>query len=153
MTMWIMPLRVAPVVSYEMLRKGSVKRPLNGLDRLNLTDVGEALIFPHLNDGGDIELRDVRLPYPWNARLKGEAELNVEAVWAGGSTFRSIFRLRFGEGGAQKVKDMLDALDRDPLDSPYWDTPTWERFFKGTGSTKNDVSKSVNRTMKKLGRE
>jgi hypothetical protein len=150
-----MPLHVAPVVSYEALKKNMLQRPRSGLDRFNLTEIGKRLMEWHLGSGGKVRLRDVKLPYPWKADLIGSHEpiLRMDAMRAGNSTFRSILRIEFasGNGASMAVKDMLAELGRDPLSTPYWDDKSWETFCRETGLTYEELKAQNEGTMERLG--
>lgn len=155
LVLWIAPLHVAPVVSYEMLRKGSIERPRSGLDRMNLTEIGEMIIVPHLRKGGKVRFRDVSLPFPWKAEvMEGEGTvLRMDAMTAGRSTLRSMIRFEFdaGNGISGAVKELLGGIDRDPLSTPYWDIKSWEVFHKETGLTFEDVRRTDESTIRELG--
>jgi len=153
--LYVMPLHVAPVVSYEMLRKGRIERPLGGLDRLNLTDVGGRMVLPWLRRGGRIAVRDASLPYPWSIQLRdddGEGP-DLEAIRSGDSTFRSVIKVtaRQGQAALQAVSDLLDGLGRDPLETPYWDLKCWEAFHRETGLTFEDLERTDRETIEALG--
>ena len=154
LVLWIAPLHVSPVVSYEMLRKGTIARPKSGLDRFNLTEVGHLLIVPHLSGGGSIRLKEVNLPFPWKAELlQGDTTvMHLDAMTAGKSTYRSMIRITFesGNGVGDPLKEMLGSLGRDPLSTPYWDLKSWEIFHKETGLTYEDIRSVDARTISEL---
>ncbi len=155
LVLWIAPLHVAPVVSYEMLKAGRIDRPKSGLDRFNLTEIGEHLILPHLERGGRLRLKDVNLPFPWKAELlHGDSSvMRIDAMTAGKSTYRSMIRIAFesGNGVCDPIKEMLGRTNRDPLSTPYWDLKSWEVFHRETGLTFDDIRKVDESTIEALG--
>ncbi|MBN1538555.1 MAG: hypothetical protein JW939_00285 [Candidatus Thermoplasmatota archaeon] len=131
-TLWLIPVHVRPVVSYEGLTGGGIRDPVTGLDRFNLTDVGEAFYRNLPSVGFHVRLKSVELPFPWEMifSLYEEPTVSLKGLRIGPSTFRSIFRLIFeDEPSVRKfVISTVMSLSRDPLESPYWDDETWEVF-------------------------
>jgi hypothetical protein len=149
-TLWLIPVHVRPVVSYEGLSTGVLRDPTTGLDRFNLTDVGEAFFRNLPPMGFDIKLKGVDLPFPWEMVFKhhGDPKASLRGVRIGASTFRSIFKLLFENEEAirETVLSTIGSLERDPLDSPYWDDETWEVFqyqFRMDKASVKDSNKSV----------
>lgn len=132
-----------PVVSYSSLRKGKLKNPRNGLDRLHLTDVGEIV----WNEFGSVKLnsrlRRADPPFPWEmAFFQGGVEVaNLTGHFIGPSTYRSIFQMRFLEGssGEELTRRSVGTLDRELLASKYWTNETWSRFIKMAGMSKKEI--------------
>jgi len=151
MEFWIMPLHVAPVVSFDELKKCRIARPRSGMDRFNLTDVGEALIVPYLAAGHGLRFGSVDLPYPWKIELGSTT--TIEAIRVGNSTFRSILKVVFDlkNGFSGSMRRMISELDRDPLETPYWDMKSWETFHRESGRTKDQLTKVDSATFEALG--
>jgi hypothetical protein len=151
-TLWLIPVHVRPVVSYEGLTSGLLRDPATGLDRFNLTDVGESLFKNLSSNGFDIKLKGVDLPFPWEMvfKLEGEPKASLRGIRVGPSTYRSIFKLMFEEDRSTSgpVLSTVTSLGRDPLDSPYWDDVTWELFL---GQFKMDRSKVISSNRSILG--
>jgi len=130
--LWLIPVHVRPVVSYEALTGGVIRDPASGLDRFNLTDVGEAFHRNLPSGGFQVRLKSVELPFPWEMifSIQGEQKASLKGLRIGPSTFRSIFRLIFEDERfvREQVISTVRTLSRDPLDSPYWDDETWEIF-------------------------
>ncbi|MFO8051537.1 MAG: hypothetical protein R6V01_07560 [Thermoplasmatota archaeon] len=131
-TLWIVPLRIVPVVSFQKLLKGEMKNPSTGLDRLNLTDVGEAVYGNMTGAGTRVKFKGVKNPFPWEMvfRMKNEQKVSLTGVMIENSTFRSIFKLMFipEKEVRELIKRSISTIDRDLLVSPYWDSGTWDRF-------------------------
>jgi hypothetical protein len=149
MELWIIPHHVRPVVSLNLLKKGKMDTPKNGMDRLTLTEVGE-IAFIRSNEAGlKFKMRRADPPFPWEMAFSdcGVECAKLTGYFIGPSTYRSSFRLMFlpetsGEELASKIeKD----LKRDPLDSPYWNDDTWSRFIKRMGKSRMEI-KEANRT-------
>jgi len=129
---WMIPVHVRPVISHDGLLGGSLKDPSSGLDRFNLTDIGEVFYRTFKEKGAEVRLKNVELPFPWEMVFKfdGEPKASLRGIHVGPSTYRSIFKLiHFGDPPVVKmVKDCLSSLERDPLESPYWDDANWQLF-------------------------
>lgn len=152
-SLWIIPIHVRPVVSYEnMKRKNKLTSAKTGLDRLNLTDVGEKILGTWIQGGGSVDLLDADLPYPWKASLRRSSVeyARMSGMVVGGSTFRSIFHMRIFDNEDHLIKG-IKLLKRGPLDSPYWKSETWRNFQTITGMSRDHVSKINGHTLKELG--
>jgi hypothetical protein len=149
--LWLIPLHVRPVVSYDSIQGGTLADPPSGLDRFNLTDVGEAFFNTFQENGGVLRFKGVSLPFPWEMVLKinGESKASLRGVKVGPSTYRSMFKLAFFEEEevCSIIGAALEKLNRDPLESPYWDEETWEKFFKMMKISKAKIEESNGRTL------
>ena len=149
-SIFIIPLHVRPVVSYDKLkRKNSLKRARSGLDRLNLTDVGQTIFSTWKKGGGYIKMGKCDLPFPWSGVL---SRMNVEyaritGIMVQGTTYRSIFRIDITKSSPLLKGSVMD-LDRDLLDSPYWRDDTWNKFYRMTGITRAGAENMNQDTMK-----
>ncbi|MEA3558083.1 MAG: hypothetical protein U9R75_02415 [Candidatus Thermoplasmatota archaeon] len=145
-TLWLIPLRIIPVVSHEKLAKGSLGTPTSGLDRFNLTDVGDAFYRTWTRGRAKIILKGVQEPFPWEMVFKvdGDPKASLRGMLVGSSTFRSIFKLTYSpeDGVKLLVKGSLDLLDRDLANSKYWDDTTWEQFRNLTGLSMEQVHRN-----------
>lgn len=139
-TIWIIPRHVRPVVSYDKLRKNMIETARSGLDRLNLTDIGDAVLTDWITKGGFIRIESVELPFPWSASLSYHREdhARITGMMVMGSTFRSIFRLDVLKDG-NMLDNGIGKIDRDPLISPYWNDETWKEFHIMTGITRDEA--------------
>jgi hypothetical protein len=139
------------VVSFEGLRKKELKDPATGLDRFNLTDVGEAFYTSYSENGADIILKGVDLPFPWEMvfKINNEPKASLRGLKVGPSTYRSIFKLLFFEEDDVRtiIRRSLDLIGRDVLESPYWDDITWQQFQKQFKLTKDQVIGSNDRVL------
>ena len=153
-TIWLIPVHVRPVVSFEGLGNGEVKDPTTGLDRFNLTDIGDVLFRQFTAIGAEIVFKGVELPFPWEIvfKINKEPKASLKGLKVGPSTYRSIFKLIFFEGDDVYtiIKDCLDEIGRDVLDSPYWDDPTWQQFQKVYKLQRDKVIGTNAETIKKL---
>jgi hypothetical protein len=149
-TLWLIPLHVRPVISYEGLIRSVLRDPATGLDRFNLTDVGEAFFRNLSSSGFDLKIKGVDLPFPWEMifKLHGEPKVSLRGIRVGPSTYRSIFKLIFEEEGTVSglVLSTVRSMGRDPLDSPYWDDSTWE-IFQGQFKMDRDSIVGSNRSV------
>jgi len=153
-TMWLIPVHVRPVVSFDGIGKKEIKDPSSGLDRFNLTDVGDAFFFVFKENGAEIISKGVDLPFPWELVFKVDREpkASLRGMKVGPSTYRSIFKLIFFEADDvnQMIRRSLDIIGRDILDSPYWDDATWQLFQKQYKLSRNEVIKTNDMALKKL---
>jgi hypothetical protein len=142
------------VVSYDQLKKGKVERPRSGLDRLTLTEVGSYVFDISRKMVMEMKLRRANPPFPWEmAFFDSDVEIShLDAYFIGPSTFRSIFRFSFLEGtrGKAMASSLIQNLDRDPLNSDYWNMDTWARFKKNTGLSMNEVIELNENSMRRL---
>lgn len=154
-TLWIIPVHVRPVVSIEGLEKGRIETPNSGLDRLNLTDVGEAFLRNLGTIGAETKIKGVDSPFPWEIvfRSNGQAVASLRGVLVGSSTFRSSFKLIFdyGERTGQAVRSSVEDLGRGLLESPYWDDENWLLFSKVAKMTRKEVETSNEEVLRSLG--
>jgi hypothetical protein len=145
-TIWLIPVHVRPVVSFEGLKRNEIIDPAMGLDRFNLTDVGDAFFQVFNEAGADIITKGVELPFPWEMVFKVDKEpkASLRGLKVGPSTYRSIFKLVFFEGDDLNglIRNILDRIGRDTLESPYWDDGTWQLFQKLYKLSKNNVFQS-----------
>ncbi|MGA1822877.1 MAG: hypothetical protein ACMUIG_10160 [Thermoplasmatota archaeon] len=141
-TIWIIPRHVRPVVSYDKLRKSRIETARSGLDRLNLTDIGDAVLTSWIKRGGFVRLESADLPFPWSASLSYQREdhARMTGMMIMGSTFRSIFRMDVLKNG-NILDDGIRRLGRDPLISPYWNDETWKEFHSMTGITRDEAKR------------
>ena len=149
-SIFIIPLHVRPVVSYEKLKKkNSLKRARSGLDRLNLTDVGQTIFSTWKEGGGFIKMGRCDLPFPWSALLsKNRVEYaRITCIMVQGTTYRSIFRIDITKP-SPLLKGSVRDLDRGLLDSPYWRDDTWNKFHRMTGITREGAENMNVETMK-----
>ena len=147
---FILPLHVRPVVSYTKLKKkNSLERARSGLDRLNLTDVGERILSTWIGEGGFVKMGKSELPFPWSATLSTMKveRARISGIMVQGTTYRSVFRIDIPDP-ISLLKRTLDDFDRNPLESPYWDSETWMKFHSATGITKKKA-KEMNRKVLK----
>ena len=142
-TLWLIPVHVRPVVSYEGLTKGVVRDPSSGLDRFNLTDVGEVFYGTFRSRGGEVKFKNIDLPFPWEMvfKFKGEPKASLRGIKVGPSTYRSIFKLvHFDDPGVNEIiGECLSDLGRDPIDSPYWDDANWQLLQKQLRISRNTI--------------
>ncbi|MGA1820185.1 MAG: hypothetical protein ACMUHU_04160 [Thermoplasmatota archaeon] len=131
-TVWLIPVHVRPVISYDGLLRGNLEDPASGLDRFNLTDVGEAFYKTFHGNGAEIRLKNLELPFPWEMvfKVEGDPKASLRGVKVGPSTYRSIFKLLYSDEAPvrEMVRESLSLIGRDPLDSPYWDDVNWQLF-------------------------
>ncbi|MGA1792905.1 MAG: hypothetical protein ACMUHM_03050 [Thermoplasmatota archaeon] len=145
-TVWLIPVHVRPVISYDGLLEGNLKDPASGLDRFNLTDVGEAFYKTFRENGAELKLKSVELPFPWEMVFKvdGDPKASLRGIKVGPSTYRSIFKLLYSDEGPVRnmVRDCLSSIERDPLDSPYWDDANWQTFQKLLRMSRDSIVKA-----------
>ncbi|MBN1389185.1 MAG: hypothetical protein JXA22_00930 [Candidatus Thermoplasmatota archaeon] len=143
-TYWIIPIHVRPVISYNAIMDGRITGPSSGMDRFNLTEVGDLILGHFRDNGAEMRLKNVEPPFPWEMifRMDGEAKASLLGLKVGPSTFRSIFKLlHTGEPGVVSIiSDSLSSLGRDPLDSPYWGDAEWQSFQKMYRLTRDRIA-------------
>ena len=131
------------MVSHDLLKRGVLDKPKNGMDRLTLTEVGEYVVTAYKEIGLSMKLRKTSPPFPWEmAFYENGLEISqLTGHFIGPSTFRSIFRLRYlkGTSGMKLAEYIIDHLDRDLLVSDYWKDDTWNRFTNKTGLSRKEV--------------
>jgi hypothetical protein len=153
-TIWLIPVHVRPVVSFEGLRKNEIKDPASGLDRFNMTDVGEAFFKIFKEKDADIIQKGVTLPYPWEMvfKIDKEPKASLRGLKVGPSTYRSIFKLVFFEENDvnELIQRSLNEIGRNVLESPYWDDSTWQLFQKLYKLSRNSVIESNENVLGKL---
>lgn len=153
-TIWVIPIHIVPVVSHEALQEGRISTPTSGLDRFNLTDVGDTFYRNFIDIGADVRFKGVKNPFPWEMVFKkdGEPIASLRGMIVGSSTFRSIFKLVFFPepqvNGA--VRNSLEELGRNPTYSRYWNTDTWKEFQKISKLTKEDLMETNERIISSL---
>ena len=131
-TLWMIPVHVRPVVSLEGMRKNEIMDPSSGLDRFNLTDVGEAVFGEFRDNGAEVIAKGVEPPFPWELvfKIDKDPKASLRGMKVGPSTYRSIFKLMFfdSEDVIRIIRGSMERIGRDLLESPYWDDDTWQMF-------------------------
>ncbi|MFW3146301.1 MAG: hypothetical protein ACMUIE_05770 [Thermoplasmatota archaeon] len=154
-TLWIIPVHVRPVVSIEGLEKGRLETPNSGLDRFNLTDVGEAFLDQFRTKGAEFKIKGVESPFPWEIVFKtnGQPVASLRGVIVGSSTFRSAFKLVFDNGPETStiIGSALKELGRELLESPYWDDENWQIFMKMLKLTREEVESNNGKVLESIG--
>lgn len=153
-TLWIIPLHIIPVVSFQGLSKGKMKKPVSGMDRLNLTDVGKVVHDTMTDAGANVKFKGVRNPFPWEMvfKIDKDPKASLRGIVVENSTFRSIFKLMyFPEREVEElVRRSVSIMERDLLYSPYWKSSTWERFSSMTKLSKERTVKENEKLISSL---
>jgi len=141
---WLLPERVRPVVSLSAIRKGQIQDPKGALDRLHLTDIGDAFFKAALEGGLLPIVMRADPPFPWEMQFleDGRPTCVLEGTMVGGSTFRSV--LQFSSPVRDRPRALLSAaierLGRDPLESRYWDDGTWIRAQRSVSKSRDEMA-------------
>ncbi|MBN1540369.1 MAG: hypothetical protein JW939_09515 [Candidatus Thermoplasmatota archaeon] len=147
-TLWLIPIHVRPVISFNALLDGKVREPSNGMDRLNLTDVGDIFFNLFRDSKARVRLKNVEPPFPWEMVfwMNGEAKVSLRGIKVGPSTYRSIFKMVHNREDEviSIISAGLRSLGRDPLDSPYWNDENWQLFQKMFRLTRDAIDSDNN---------
>lgn len=153
-TIWLIPVHVRPVISFEGLGRNEIRDPASGLDRFNLTDVGDAFFTVFRDMGAEIISKGVELPFPWELVFKIDKEpvASLRGLKVGPSTYRSIFKLIYfeGEDVNKMIRSSIDLIGREVLKSPYWDDATWQLFQKHYKLSRMSVMESNDGILRNL---
>lgn len=142
-TLWVIPMHVRPVISLNALLDGRIREPSTGMDRFNLTDVGDIFFRLFRERKAEVRLKNVEPPFPWEMvfMINDGPNVSIRGIKVGPSTYRSIFKMvHTGENEVKSIISIgLRSLGRDPLDSPYWNDENWQLFQKRFRLTRDAI--------------
>jgi hypothetical protein len=85
-------------------------------------------------------------------KMGKEPKASLRGLKVGPSTYRSIFKFIFFEGDEVNgmIRSALGEIERDILDSPYWDDTTWQMFQESYRLSRRSVIESNDACLERL---